>query len=68
MEPRIKSLPEPNGKARKQSLALYRSDLDDLESIRVYYGFDSLSQAARRAIRNAASVVAFETARQGKVA
>jgi hypothetical protein len=67
MESRLKTLPNTD-KARKQSLALYRTDLEDLERIRVHYGLDSLSQAARRAIRNSASVVAFESSRNGRAA
>jgi site-specific recombinase XerD len=67
MESRLKTLPVED-RAKKQSLALYRSDLEDLERIRIHYGLDSLSQAARRAIRNSASVVAFESTRNGRAA
>jgi hypothetical protein len=60
MKPRLKTLPDGD-RAKKQSLALYKSDLDSLERIRQYHELDSLSQAVRKAIRKEAAWVAFET-------
>lgn len=38
-------------KAKQQSVALYESDIEDVERIRRHFDLDSFSQAVRRAIR-----------------
>lgn len=53
---------EKKDRARKQSLALYQSDLARLERIRDHYRLDSWSQAARRAIEDADLIVRLEQA------
>lgn len=59
---------KPTDRAKKQSLALYRVDLENLERIRQYHELDSLSQAVRKAIRKEAAWVAFESRDKGQVA
>lgn len=48
----------PKRQVEQRNIALYPSDIEDVEAIRRLYGLDSFSQAVRKAVRLAMERIA----------